>query len=147
MMTVAFAGCQPAPQPFEEGVDLRELMLHVVEPAAETYWASVGTVMNMEGTTFIAPATLEEWLSVENAAATIAESGNLLLIPARRRDDPRWQQYATAMIESGRNALAAADRRDADAVFEAGGEVYAVCADCHAAFAPSLLPANFQPGE
>ena len=138
------AGCQPPPQPFEEAVNLRELMLHVVEPAAETYWDSVGTVMDMEGTRFIVPTTRDEWLAVENAAATLAEAGNLLLIPARRRDDPRWQQYATAMIESGQKALAAADSRDADAVFVSGGDIYVVCADCHAAFAPALLPANFQ---
>ena len=122
---------------------MRELMLHVVEPAAEAYWDSVGTVMDMEGTRFFAPVTTEEWLVVENAAATLAEAGNLLLIPERRRDDPRWEQYASALIDSGRQALAAADSRDADAVFVAGGEVYVVCADCHAAFAPALLPANF----
>ena len=124
---------------------MRELMLHVIEPAAETYWDSVGTVMDLQGTRHIAPATLDEWMTVENAAVTLAEAGNLLLIPARRREDPRWQQYASAMIESGRNALAAADSRDTDAVFAAGGDVYVVCADCHAVFAPALLPANFQP--
>ena len=137
-------GCQPAPQPFEEAVDLRELMRHVVEPAAEVYWDSVGTVVDMEGTTFIEPKTLVQWIAIENAAATLAETGNLLLIPTRRRDDPRWLQYATAMIDSGKQALAAAESRNPEAVFAAGGDVYLVCADCHAAFAPALLPANFQ---
>lgn len=147
LSNVVIAGCGPTPQPFEEAVDLRELMLHVIEPAAETYWGSVGTVMDLDGTNEIAPATLDEWMAVENAAATLAEAGNLLLIPQRRRDDSRWQQYSAAMIESGRKALAAADARDADAVFEAGGNIYIVCADCHAAFAPALLPANFRPAE
>lgn len=144
---VLICGCEPAPQPFQEAVDLRELMLHVVEPAAEIYWDSVGTVMDLEGTKEIAPATIDEWTAVENAAATLAEAGNLLLIPARQREDPRWQQFATAMIESGRKALVAADGRDADAVFEAGGNIYIVCADCHAAFVPALLPANFRQAE
>jgi hypothetical protein len=141
---VVITGCQPPPQPFEEAVNLRELMLHVVEPAAEIYWDSVGTIMDVEGTHYIAPTTPDEWIAVENAAATLAEAGNLLLIPARRREDPRWQEYAAAMLESGRQALAAADSRDVDAVFVAGGDVYVVCADCHAAFAPALLPVNFQ---
>jgi hypothetical protein len=141
------ASCQPAPPPFEEAVNLREVMLHVIEPAAEKYWDSVGTVMDLDGTQEIAPSTTEEWIAVENAAATLAEAGNLLLIPGRYRDDPRWAQYSSAMIERGRIALAAADSRDTDAVFEAGGNVYVVCADCHAAFAPALLPANYREAE
>ena len=140
------AGCQPAP-PFEEVVDLRELMLHVIEPSAEVYWDSVGTIMDLEGTHEIAPSNLNEWLAVENAAATVAEAGNLLLLPARRKDDPRWNDLASAMINAGRAALEAADSRDPDAVFNAGGNLYFTCADCHAVFAPALLPANYREEE
>lgn len=140
-------GCEqpPDPTPFQEAIDLQELMAHVVEPAAEVYWDSVGTIMDAEGTHEIAPANVNEWIAVENAAATIAESGNLLLIPARQVDDPRWTALSQAMIAAGRTALAAADSRDPEAVFDAGGAVYVVCAGCHEAFAPQLLPPNFEP--
>jgi hypothetical protein len=100
--------------------------------------------MDLNGIQEIAPATLEEWGAVENAAATLAESGNLLLLPGRLRDDPRWVELARALMTAGRDALAAADARDPDAVFEAGGNVYVVCADCHAVFAEQLLPANYE---
>jgi len=144
LATVLAAGCAPEPPPFEESVELNELMVHVIEPAAEAYWDSVGTVMDLNGIQEIAPATLEEWGAVENAAATLAESGNLLLLPGRLRDDPRWVELARALMTAGRDALAAADARDPDAVFEAGGNVYVVCADCHAVFAEQLLPANYE---
>lgn len=144
LVFVLAAGCAPEPLPFEEAVELNELMVHVVEPAAEAYWDSVGTVMDLNGIQEIAPATLEEWGEVENAAATLAESGNLLLLPGRLRDDPRWVEFAKELMTAGRNALAAADARDPDAVFEAGGNVYVVCADCHAVFAEELLPANYE---
>lgn len=139
------AGCAPEPPPFEEAVELEELMLHVVEPAAEAYWDSVGTVMDLNGTREIAPATLEEWAAVENAAVTLAESGNLLLLPGRLRDDARWVGFSRSFMAAGRAAMAAAEARDPEAVFEAGGDVYVVCADCHAVFAEQLLPANFEP--
>ena len=51
-------GCTPEPPPFEEAVELHELMVHVVEPAAEAYWDAVSTVMDINGTQEIAPATL-----------------------------------------------------------------------------------------
>lgn len=143
----AVVACQPEPPPFDESLALREVMLHVVEPAAEVYWDSVGIIIDADGTHEIAPSNSREWLAVENAAATLTESGNLLLTPGRQRDDPRWTEMAQAMSAAGSAALAAADSRDTDAVFEAGGDVYIACANCHAAFAPSLLPANYLPVE
>jgi len=122
-------------------------MVHVIEPAAEVYWDSVGIVMDAEGTHEIAPANSSEWLAVQNAAATVIEAGNVLMIPARRRDDPRWIEMARALSSAGVEALAAADARDTDAVFEAGGNMYLACANCHAAFAPALLPTNYSPEE
>lgn len=119
-------------------------MAHVIEPAADVYWDSVGTVMDAEGTHEIAPANADEWLAVENAAATIAESGNLLLIPGRQMDDPRWTALSQGLIAAGRVALMAADSRDAKAVFDAGGAIYIVCASCHEVFAPQLLPPNYE---
>lgn len=151
VLAVAFAinACEPPsqPAPFREAVELTELMVHVIEPAAEVYWDSVGTIMDADGTHEIAPADVNEWIAVENAAATIAESGNLLLIPGRRMDDPRWTAFSQGLIAAGRTALMAADSRDAEAVFDAGGAVYMVCASCHEVFAPQLLPPNFQSDE
>ena len=144
---LAIHGCEqpPQPSPFTEAVELTELMVHVIEPAADVYWDSVGTVMDAEGTHEIAPANVNEWIAVENAAATLAESGNLLLIPGRQMEDPRWTAFSQGLIAAGRTALMAADSRDPEAVFDAGGAVYMVCASCHEAFAPQLLPPNYEP--
>ena len=43
------------------------------------------------------------------------------------------------MVETGRLALDAVDRRNADAVFDAGAEVYYACRDCHARYATGTL--------
>ena len=60
--------------PFEAVADGRQLMVSVIEPAAEVYWDAVGTVMDLEGTTEIEPQSDEEWEAVENAAWVLAES-------------------------------------------------------------------------
>jgi hypothetical protein len=146
-LAISITACQPEPPPFDESLALVEVMVHVIEPAAEVYWDSVGIVLDAEGTHEIAPSNSSEWLAVENAAATLIEAGNILLTPARQPGDPRWIEMARALSAAGVEALAAADARDTDAVFEAGGNVYLACANCHAAFAPALLPANFLPEE
>ena len=136
-------GCAPEPTPFVEVADLRQLMVTVVEPAAEVYWESVGTIMSLQGTEEIAPSTTAEWDAVRNAAMIVAESGNLLMMPGRLQNDAQWTEFSLALIASGQQAVSAANARDADAVFEAGGEVYLVCAGCHAAFAPDALRSGF----
>lgn len=138
------AGCAPEPEPYDTVADVQQLMLTVVAPAAEVYWDSVGTIMTLAGTEEIAPKTFQEWEAVRNAAMTVAESGNLLLMPGRIQEDQLWTELSLAMIASGRVALAAAQVRDAEAVFEAGGELYTVCNDCHAVFAPEALNSGFK---
>ncbi len=142
-LTLTICGCAPEPPPFDEVADVRQLMLTVVEPAADVYWDSVGTIMDLNGTEEIAPSTTAEWEAVRNAAVVIAESGNLLLMPGRSQEGEQWTELAKALIASGKQALAAAEARDPAAVFDAGGEVYLVCSECHAAFAPDALRSGF----
>ena len=138
-------GSETVPTPFQEVADIRQLMLTVIEPAAEVYWDSVGTIMDMEGTREIAPRTNEEWAAVRNAAMVVAESGNLLLMPKRALDDQQWTDLSLELIDSARLALIAAEARDPIAVFEAGGDLYLICSDCHATFAPDTLRPSFRP--
>lgn len=121
--------------------DVQELMLRVVEPAAEQYWDAVGWIIDAEsGETYIRPETEEEWEAVKNAAYQIAESGNLLLMPGRGYDDePTWAPFARAMIDVARTAIDAAEAQDPQAVFDTGAEVYYSCTACHAQFALETL--------
>ncbi len=119
--------------------DVTELMVSVLEPAAETYWDGVGEVLDQEGIHLIRPLTDEDWTALRNAAFVIAESGNLLMMDGRARDRGEWMALSGAMVETGRLALGAVDRLDADAVFDAGAEVYYACANCHARYAAETL--------
>ncbi|MDX1493866.1 MAG: hypothetical protein R3253_07405, partial [Longimicrobiales bacterium] len=85
--------------------DVQELMFHVVEPAAQTYWQAVGWVIDQEGEHYIHPTTEEEWIAVENAAFVVAESGNLLLMGDRALDDEGWVAMSQALVDVGERAL------------------------------------------
>lgn len=141
--------CAPeGPEPYEAVADVRGLMLSVIEPAAEVYWDAVGTIIDTVGTTELAPRTEEEWAAVRNAAVVMAESGNLLMMGDRSLDDGAWMAMSRAMLDVGRRAMAAAEARDPDAVFEVGGEVYEVCTNCHATYAlETLRPSDARSGD
>ena len=142
---VALPGCTDAPEPppFAAVADSRQLMLSVIEPAAEVYWDAVGVIMDEEGTHHIEPVGAAEWEAVENAAFVLAESGNLLLLEDRAQGRDHWKTMSRAMIEIGRRAVEAARARDPDAVFEVGGEVYLVCTGCHAVYAAETLRPSY----
>ncbi len=129
------AGCAADPLPFDGVADVKLLMTSVIEPAAEVYWDAVGTIIDENGIDEFAPSTDEEWQAVRNAAVVIAESGNLLMMEGRLQGGVEWLAMSTAMIQAGRQALAAANAEDTDAVFDAGAEVYYTCTACHATYA------------
>ena len=140
-VTFLLSGCgsDSAEQPFTAVADLPDLMITVVEPAAEYYWDAVGWIIDASGTTYIRPQTPEEWELVRNSAYQIAESGNLLMMGDRAVQEPEWTVFSRAMINVGRRAIEAAEAQDPQGVFDVGAEVYAVCTGCHATFAAETL--------
>ena len=135
----------PEASPFAAVADGRQLMVSVIEPAAEVYWDAVGVIMDEEGTHEIEPRTPEEWEAVVNAAYVLAESGNLMLMEDRAQGRGHWIAMSRAMIEVGKRAVDAAVAEDPQAVFDMGAELYFVCTGCHTVYAtetvrPSDLP-------
>ncbi len=120
--------------PFREVAGARLLMASVIEPAADRIWASAGTIITAEETIELEPQTDEEWLLVRNAAVTVAESGNLLMMDRRKMDDGDWIAWSRQMIDAGDAAMQAADARDVQGVFDSGEQIYFACAGCHAQY-------------
>lgn len=144
MCVLAMSGCDSAPPPAESAaapatpfnaiLDLKQLMNWVIDPAAGKVWASVGTTVTSEGTKEIAPRTDEDWTAVRNSAATVAESANLLMLPGRARNQDDWMVQAKKLSEAAMEATRAAEVKDTEALFAAGGNIYQACSDCHAKY-------------
>jgi hypothetical protein len=113
-------------------------MQWVIDPAADVIWDSVKSITTEAGTKEIAPQTDEQWAAVRNASATLIEAGNMLMLEGRARDQKDWMGGARGLIKTGGAALKAADAKDKDAVFAAGGEIYTVCRGCHQLYASHL---------
>ncbi len=127
------AGCSHIPKepPFEPVADINQLMTMMIDPAADAVWESVGMILDENGINEWYPKTDEEWAVVMNGAITITESGNLLMIGNRARDQSTWIRMAQGMVEAGQAALAVAESRDHEALYEVSEQVYSACESCH----------------
>lgn len=132
------AAAAPAAEapPFMPAASVLELMNGPIVHAAEVFWGSVAVVVDAEGVHELYPETDEEWEEVWAAALTIAESGNLLMMPPRAVDGGPWQRYSVRLVEAGMRAAAAAQARDTEQIFATGEEIYNVCAGCHEVYSP-----------
>lgn len=123
----------PATQ-FNIVTDMKQLMSWVIDPATDVVWASVATIITKEGRQEIAPRTEEEWSAVRNSAATLAESANLLMLPGRALNQDDWLLKARALSVAATQAVRAAEAKNSEALFDAGGVIYQACSDCHARY-------------
>ena len=124
------AGCAPQPA-FKPVASVKQLMATTIDPAAEVVFDAVGTIVSASGVEEIAPKNDAEWTTVRNNALLLAECGNLLMIGDRAKDKGDWMKMSQALVDVGVVALKAAEAKNPEALFEAGGQVYEVCRQCH----------------
>lgn len=115
--------------------DHHDLMTYVLDPAADVIWSSAGEIVTAQGTQDLAPTTDEGWQNVQNNAAILIESANLLLLPGRAEDLEDWAEYSQGLATMSHKAFIAAQAKDADALFAAGADLYQVCLACHQKYA------------
>lgn len=135
------SGSPEAPPDFVRAHDIHQFMKLVVEPQANVFWNSAGSINDASGEHDLTPTTDEGWLATQSAAATVAESGNLLLTPqfAEGRGED-WKQFSRSLVEIGMIAEKAAVDRNSDEVMEAGATMYNICSACHQVYNPAARP-------
>ena len=100
--------------------DVLGIMEHILYPSAAVVWSNAGYIITKDGEENLSPTTEEEWHNVEDHAAMVMESANLLLLPGRGLKEPEWEVFSKDLVRTGLLAL-----------FNAGGEIYLSCLACH----------------
>lgn len=121
---------------FRSELNNQELMAHVIDYAAFEIWHKQGWIYNADGVEELFPTDDEGWFAAENAAATLAELSNVLLLPGRvpPDDSDDWVRYAHELNRTSLVAMQTAEAQDKEAFFDAGGEIFVVCRSCHEQF-------------
>ena len=122
---LAAATMAQAPQ-FQPVGTVREIMLGIVAPASD----AIFKVPNQ------APKDDKEWKTVQDSALMLAETGNLLLVPGRAKDNGDWTKFSKSLITQGSKAFKAANAKDAKSLEDIGNDIDDVCETCHAKYLP-----------
>ncbi len=77
------------------------------------------------------PTTDAEWGAIERSALTLAESGNLLMMPGRARDQGDWIKDSKMVVDAGTAAFKAARAKDMNAILALNEQLVASCTTCH----------------
>lgn len=70
-------------------------------------------------------------------AHALAESGNLLSMGSRARDQDRWVKDTKLTIDAGTAAFKAAQKKDMQAILDLNEQLSASCTTCHVHYRPN----------
>ena len=137
LAVAALAACGPAPPSYKLVVDVKQMMQSIVDPAADGVWKSVSMIYTTAGMEERRPRTAKEWDVVRDHAITLAESGNLLMMPGRAKDGGDWMKYRAGTGRHLDSALRAVEAKDYERLLDVGGPIDEVCERCHKKYWPN----------
>jgi cytochrome c553 len=77
------------------------------------------------------PLDAKGWTGARNQALVLAESGNLLMVGTRIRDNGNWMKMSRALVDAAALAAAAAEKKDETAFAAATDSITVACMECH----------------
>lgn len=135
---------------------VRELMIHIIDPAGDMVWDAASTVIDDKGINDIIPKTDEEWAAVRHGAVALMEAANLLQIPGRSmaqaheksiapgielepaaiqalrdKDPATWNNFAVALHDAAVLVRTAVDKKESAQLVELGEALDKACENCH----------------
>jgi hypothetical protein len=163
---VAAGSCQSKPAepaapaadqpPYTTTATVKDIMLHIIDPAGDMVWDSVATVIDKGGLHETVPKSDEEWFKVRSGLIMMIEGSNLLMIPGRKvarpgeksetpgvelepsemdeliaKDRKAWYDRAKALHDIAQSVLEVVEKRDAQKLFDVGEDIDKACENCH----------------
>ena len=141
---------------FRTTATIKDIMDSVVDPSADFIWDSVATIVTKKGTEERRPRTDMEWKEVRRRAIALVEATNLLIMdgrivakPGEKSENPGIElgpeeikvlidedrasfiKFAHGLHDAGMKALAAIDKKDAEALSDSGETIDEACEQCH----------------
>src|SRR3984957_285159 len=125
-MVLAMAATAQAPTTFQPVGNMSQLMIDIVYPTSDALF-----YVDRDP-----PKNQHEWSLLRAQALMLAESGNLIMMAGRARDQENWIKYSKIMIDLGTTAFKAAQAKDLDAIRALNDPLNDVCVNCHLQYRP-----------
>jgi hypothetical protein len=124
LLTVA--ALAQAPTTFQPVGSMSQLMIDIIYPTSDAIF-----YVDRDP-----PKNQKAWNDLRSQALTLAESGNLLLMEGRARDQKNWILDSKMMIDIGAKAYKAAQAKDLDGIRALNDSLNAACVTCHQQYRP-----------
>jgi len=124
---IAALAIAQAPSSFQPVGNMSQLMIDIVYPTSDA-------IFYVERA---APKNDREWGVLRGTALTLAESGNLLMMDKRARDQGDWIKDSRALVDAGAAAYKAAQAKDLNAIVALNQQLYTACVTCHEQYRPT----------
>ena len=110
---------------------MKQLMLDMIYPASN----DILLLIYRGG-----PKDENEWAAARRDAMNLAESGNLLLMPGRAREQGDWTMHVKMLADVGASAYKAAEEKNVQALTAVAAPLDASCTSCHKQYRPNVYP-------
>jgi cytochrome c556 len=152
------AAAAPAAPVMKAVVSVKELMRFTIDPIADNIFDAVMWDITKKGVVETKPRNEEDWEKVKIGAVTLAEAIYLLKVPRPfapagdvnkstgpnppelspaqikekvDKDPVLWEAKIEALRNAAKEVMEIADKKDADALFEASADLDMACEACH----------------
>lgn len=110
---------------------MADVMTSMVYPAANDLLLSIARG---------GPKEEKEWMALQRSAVLLGESGNVLMMRGRARDQGEWMTDAKMLVDAGAAAYRAARAKDLNALTALDAPINASCVSCHKQYRPNVHP-------
>jgi len=121
---VAMAQAPSQPPAFQQVGTMSQLMVNIIYPASDAIF-----YIDRKP-----PSTQAEWAALSNQALMLAESGNLLMMPGRARDQGNWIKQSKLMIDAAAAAFKAARAKNIEGIRAVSDALNESCIACHRSY-------------
>jgi len=126
LIFIASAAIAQAPS-FQPVGSMSQLMVNIIYPTSDALFYIERTP----------PKTDVEWNLISNQALMLAESGNLLMMPGRARDQGNWITDSKMLVDVGAAAYRLALAKDMNGILALNDQLNASCVVCHQQYRPN----------
>jgi len=123
---LAMAATAQAPTTFQLVGNMSQLMIDIIYPTSDALF-----YVDRDP-----PKNEHEWALLRGQALMLAESGNLIMMGGRARDQENWIKYSKIMTDIGKTAFKAAQAKDLDGIRALNDPLNDVCVNCHLQYRP-----------
>jgi cytochrome c556 len=122
---------QTVSEAFPPVANVKQLMLDLIHPSSNEILLAIyrGGAKDEK-----------DWAVVRRSAVTLAESGNMLMLRGRARDQGDWMKDAKLLVDAGNAAYKAAQAKDNVALAALAPSFDASCTTCHKQYRPNVFP-------